>query len=74
MIDKNIKKQVLKLSHQERAELAHTLIDSLHPDKEFVSEDAWSKELKKRVDRYEQGLSSAKPWSEVKNSAKTLLD
>ena len=74
MINEKIKKQVLELSEQERAELAHMLIDSLHPEKEFESEDAWSKELKKRIDRYEQGESSTKPWSEVKKNAQALLD
>ncbi|MDR9364302.1 MAG: addiction module protein [Balneolaceae bacterium] len=74
MINEKIKKQALELSHQERAELAHMLIDSLHPEKEFNSEQDWSKELKKRIDKYEQGGSSAKPWSEVKKNAKSLLD
>jgi putative addiction module component (TIGR02574 family) len=74
MINEKIKKQALELSHQESAELAHMLIDSLHPEKEFESEEAWSEELKKRIDRYEQGKSSAKPWSEVKKNAQTLLD
>jgi len=74
MINKKIKKQALKLSDQERAELAHMLIDSLNPEKEFESEDAWSKELKKRVDQYEQGESSAKPWNEIKKNAQALLD
>jgi putative addiction module component (TIGR02574 family) len=74
MINEKIKKQALELSNQERAELAHLLIDSLNPEKEFESEEAWSKELKKRIDRYEQGESSAKPWSEVKKNAQSLLD
>lgn len=74
MINEKIKNQALKLSSQERAELAHMLIDSLHPEKEFESEDAWSEELKKRIDRYEQGKGSSKPWSEVKRNAQALLD
>ena len=73
MINEKIRKQALKLSSQERAELAHMLIDSLGPDKEFESEDAWSEELKKRIDRYEQDKSSSKPWSEVKKNAQALL-
>ncbi len=74
MIIEKIKKQALELSDQERAELAHMLIDSLHPEKEFESEEAWSEELKKRIDRYEQDNSSAKPWSEVKKNAQALLN
>lgn len=74
MINEKFKKQALKLSSQERAELAHMLIDSLDPEKGFESEEAWSEELKKRIDRYELGESSTKPWSEVKKNAQTLLD
>jgi putative addiction module component (TIGR02574 family) len=74
MINEKIKKQALELSDQERAELAHMLIDSLHPEKEFESEEAWSEELKNRIGRYEQGESSTKPWSEVKKNAQSLLD
>ncbi|MEX1137277.1 MAG: addiction module protein [Balneolales bacterium] len=74
MINEKIRKQALELSSQERAELAHMLIDSLRAEEEFESEQAWSEELKKRIDRYEQGESSAKPWSEVKRNAQALLD
>lgn len=74
MVNEKIKKQALELSDQERAELAHMLIDSLHPDQELESEEAWSKELKKRIDRYEQGEGSTRPWSEVKKKAQSLLD
>lgn len=74
MVNEKIIKQALELSSQERAELAHKLIESLHPEEKFESEEAWSEELKKRIDRYEQGESSAKPWSEVKKNAQALLD
>ena len=74
MSNKGIKKQLLELPEEERAELAHLLIDSLNPNAEFETEEAWSKELKKRIDRYEQGASSARSWSEVKKNAQALLD
>ncbi|MEX0780076.1 MAG: addiction module protein [Balneolales bacterium] len=74
MINEKLKKQALTLSSKERAELAHMLINSLLPEKEFESEDAWSEELKKRIDRYEQGKSSTKPWSDVRKNAQALLD
>ena len=74
MINEKIKKQVLNLSSQERAEFAQMLIDSLYSEQEFETEEAWSEELKKRIDRYQQGDSSAKPWNEVKKNAQTLLD
>lgn len=74
MSNETIKKQVLKLSDNERAELAHLLINSLNPEAEVESEEAWSKELKKRINRYEEGTSSTRSWSEVKKNAQALLD
>lgn len=74
MINDEIKKQVLELSGEERAELAHILIDSINPKNKIESEEAWSEELKNRIDRYERGESSSKPWSEVKKNAQGLLD
>jgi putative addiction module component (TIGR02574 family) len=74
MSNETIKKQALELSEEERAELAHLLIDSLNPEAEYESEKAWSKELKKRMDQFEQGASSTKPWSEVKKNALDLLN
>lgn len=75
MSDENIKKKALKLSEEERAELAHLLIDSLNPESEYdESKESWSKALKKRIDRYEQGASSTISWSEVKKNAEALLN
>lgn len=74
MSNETIKKQALELSDKERAELAHLLIDSLKPEAKFESEEAWSKELKKRIDQYEEGTSSSKSWGEVKKNAQALLD
>jgi len=74
MISEKIKNQALKLSNKGRAELAHILIDSLDQEKDVESEEAWSEELKKRIDRYEHGKGSTKLWSEVKKNAQALLD
>lgn len=72
MSNETIKRQALELSDKERAELAHLLIDSLNPEAEFESEEAWSNELKKRIDQYEKGVSSTKSWSKVKKNAQVL--
>jgi putative addiction module component (TIGR02574 family) len=74
MSKETIKKQALKLSEEERAELADLLIDSLDTGAKFGTEEAWSKELKRRIDRYENGASSTKPWNEVKKNAQALLN
>jgi len=74
MNDETIKKKALELSKEERAELAELLIDSLNPGAKFETEEDWSKELKRRIDRYEKGASSTKPWNEVKKNAQVLLN
>lgn len=74
MVNEAIKKQALELSDKERAELAHLLIDSLNPDEEFESEEAWANELNERISRYEQGESPTKSWSEVKRNAQRRIN
>lgn len=74
MMKETIKKQVLDLSQKERAKLAHLLIDSLNPDVDFESEEAWSRELKNRINQYQQGVSSTKSWSKIKQAALNTLN
>jgi putative addiction module component (TIGR02574 family) len=73
MTNETIKKQALELSDQERAELAHILIKSLHQESEYNSEDEWSNELNERITCYERSESTSKPWSEIKKNARSLL-
>lgn len=72
MVIEKVKKKALELSDKERARLAHILIDSLQKEEAFDSEEAWSKELKNRIDRFEKGDSSASSWNEVKEKATKL--
>jgi putative addiction module component (TIGR02574 family) len=74
MVIEKIKKKALELSDKERAQLAHVLIDSLQKEEAFDSEEAWSKELKDRIDRFEKGESSARSWDEVKGKAQSRVD
>lgn len=74
MISEKIKKQVFDLSKKERAELARELIDSLQPEKKIKSEKEWSNELQRRISQYEKGVSSTKPWDDVKENARSMLD
>jgi len=74
MDSKTLKKQALELSHHERAQLAHLLIDSLHPETDFETEESWARELKSRIRQYEEGKSSTKSWTKVKRNAQNLLD
>lgn len=74
MVNEKIKKEALELSQKERAQLAHLLIDSLNPETDFKSEEAWSKELEHRIDQYQKGVSSSTSWKEVKKKGKNMLD
>lgn len=74
MVDEKIKKQALELSDKERAALAHLLIDSLHSEKENETEKVWADELKKRIDQFEEGTVTVKPWSEVRKRAEDLIN
>ncbi len=73
MIDQNVKKQILELPVKERAELASLLIDSLHPEDHFETEEEWSNELNERIKRYESGAGKTTSWDEVKIKAQKRI-
>lgn len=52
----------MKLSADERAELADRLLQSLHPQ----IEEAWAKEVKRRIDAVESGQTQLIPWEQVR--------
>jgi len=54
-----IEAQALKLSPEERAQLADRLIASLFEDKEV--EDAWATEVERRIEEIESGRSQLIP-------------
>lgn len=74
MANEKIKKEALELSQKERAQLAHMLIDSLNPEGDFESEEAWSKELKHRISQYQEGVSSSTSWEDVKKKGQDILN
>lgn len=74
MVNEKLKKEVLELSQKERARLAHMLIDSLGPETDFKSEEAWADELQHRIDQYEKGVSSSTSWEDVKKEGRNILD
>jgi len=58
-------KEALALSSQERAELARKLLVSLEgPPDEDVNE-AWDREIAKRVDRIREGAAKGRPAEQV---------
>jgi putative addiction module component (TIGR02574 family) len=61
--------EALKLSEDERAELAHELLDSLAanpPDVDAVSEEEFKAELDRRHEEFLGDPSVGVPWEEVK--------
>ncbi len=57
----------LELSEIEREELAERITDSLGDPETEVEDDAWSDELKRRVDNAKSGKSVGIPWDEAMN-------
>jgi putative addiction module component (TIGR02574 family) len=58
------KSQLELLSQQERAELAHFLLQGLEPEDDGV-EAAWSAEVARRVDQIRSGNAVGRPAEEV---------
>jgi putative addiction module component (TIGR02574 family) len=55
----------LRLTVEERAELAAELLASLDGEPEEDVEAAWAVEIERRVQRLEQEGSRGRPWQEV---------
>ncbi len=73
MLQEEIKKEALGLSQKKRAQLAHLLIDSLPKETGYDSEEALAKEIKKRITKYKQGKSTARPWSDIKKEVERMV-
>ena len=64
-IAEQLKQQLIRLSAQDRAELAQFLIGSLEQDEDPDAEEVWSRELDKRTEEIESGRVVGKPAEEV---------
>ncbi|HTU88484.1 MAG TPA: addiction module protein [Gemmataceae bacterium] len=60
----HLKSQVSTLSAAERADLAYFLLTSLEPEEEGV-EEAWRKEIARRVTEIRNGQAVGRPIDEV---------
>jgi putative addiction module component (TIGR02574 family) len=58
--------KALSLSEQERADLACSLIESLDPSVDPGAEDAWNKEIARRLADLDSGKAKTVPWEEVR--------
>jgi len=66
--------EALALSAQERTDLAATLLDSLDEGEDEGVEDAWSEEIKRRVEDVESGNVKTVPWSEARKRILAVRD
>jgi putative addiction module component (TIGR02574 family) len=66
-------KRAMALSIDERTALAHTLLDSVAKFDEDV-EDAWDREVARRMSDLEAGKAVTVPWEELHRKLLTLLN
>jgi len=66
-------KRALSLPVDERAALANTLLDSLEQMDESV-QDAWDKEVARRVKDLEAGKAVTVPWEELRRKLLAIAD
>jgi putative addiction module component (TIGR02574 family) len=59
-----LKLELEHLSAEDKAELAHFLLDSLEPEEEGVAA-AWDQEIARRVEEIRSGRASGTPAEEV---------
>ncbi len=58
--------EALKLSPEERAALAASLLDSLEEAVDEDAEAAWAREIAKRVQELDSGVVTPVPWTEAR--------
>ena len=63
----------LALSEEERAELACSLIDSLDSTIEEGAEDAWDREIARRITDLDSGRTKTVPWEIVRGRISAKL-
>jgi putative addiction module component (TIGR02574 family) len=63
---KQLLAEALRLSDEERADLAGDLIQSLDREVDADAEAAWSEETRARIGRLNSGSATTIPWSEAR--------
>ena len=70
---KELTPKVLKLSPADRARLAHVLIASLDDVVDEDAEEAWDKEIKRRMKEIRSGKAKGRPAGEVLSEIRAKL-
>jgi len=63
----------LTLSEEERADLACSLIDSLDATAEEGADEAWEREIERRISDLDSGRAKAVPWEVVRGRISAKL-
>ncbi len=66
--------EALTLPPGERADLAATLIESLDEREDEAIEEAWAREIQRRMREVESGTVKTIPWSEARKRILALQD
>jgi putative addiction module component (TIGR02574 family) len=67
MTVEGIIKEALQKPESERAKIAETLISSLHELPPLDIEEAWQKEIQRRVKEIHSGEVECIPWEEIRD-------
>ncbi len=62
----NLYQAALKLPEDERYYLASRLLESVEGQRDPDYEEAWSEEIRRRVEEIDNGTAEMIPWEEVK--------
>ncbi len=62
----NLYQAALKLSGDERYHLAYRLLESIEGQRDPDYEEAWSKEITRRIEEVERGAVQTVSWEQVK--------
>ena len=60
----------LRLSEEDRARLADSLLDTLEPADERDVEEAWAAEIERRSREFDEGKVTPIPWNDVRESVR----
>ena len=66
--------EALTLPAADRADLAATLLDSLDGQEDEGVEEAWAREIERRIQEAESGAVKMIPWSEARRRLRARLD
>ena len=67
-------KKALALPAEARAALAGSLLDSLDDTVDASAEEAWNREIARRMEELDSGKVKPIPWAEARRQISAILD